>query len=254
MEKHLVSIITPSYNSTKTIGDTIRSVQAQTYGNWEMLIVDDCSKDHSRDFIRGFAEKDPRIRLVELAENGGAAVARNTALRMAKGKYAAFLDSDDLWHPEKLEKQIRFMEENDYAFTFTKYQLMNEDGEKLNQIVEIPDAIGYHGLLKNTIIGCLTAVVDLEKTGPIQMPNIRTRQDFALWLSILKKGITAYGIQETLAYYRLVPGSISSNKVKAAKQTWKVYREVEKLSLPYSAVCFGGYAWNAVKKTYLNKK
>ncbi|WP_338778681.1 glycosyltransferase family 2 protein [Metabacillus sp. FJAT-52054] len=252
MEKHLVSIITPSYNSTKTIGDTIRSVQAQTYGNWEMLIVDDCSKDHSREYIRGFAEKDPRIQLVELAENGGAAVARNTALRMAKGKYAAFLDSDDLWHPEKLEKQIRFMEENDYAFTFTKYQLMQEDGEILNKVIDIPDSIGYHGLLKNTIIGCLTAVVDLEKTGLIQMPNIRTRQDLALWLSILKQGYTAYGLQEVLGYYRLVPGSISSNKLKAAKQNWKVYREVEKLSLPYSIVCFTGYALTSVKK-YMRK-
>ncbi|MGD6816671.1 glycosyltransferase family 2 protein [Metabacillus sp. 113a] len=254
MEKPLVSVITPSYNSTKTIGDTIRSVQAQTYSHWEMLIVDDCSTDHSRDYIREFAGADSRIQLIELDENSGAAVARNTALRMVKGKYAAFLDSDDLWHPEKLDKQIRFMEENDYAFTYTKYELMKEDGGRLNQVVEIPDSIGYHGLLKNTIIGCLTAVVNLEKTGPIQMPNIRTRQDFALWLSILKKGITAHGLQETLASYRLVPGSISSNKVKAAKQTWKVYREVEKLSLPYSAVCFAGYAWNAVKKTYLNRK
>lgn len=253
MTKPLVSIITPSYNSTKYIGDTIASVQAQSYDNWEMIIVDDCSKDNSREYIKGFVEADPRIRLMELEVNSGAAVARNTAINSAKGKYVAFLDSDDLWHPEKLEKQIAFMEEKGYAFTYTKYQLMDENGVKLDRIIDIPDDITYRGLLKNTIIGCLTAVVNIEKTGHIEMPNIRTRQDFALWLSILKRGFKAHGLQEVLAYYRLVPGSISSNKVKAAKQTWKVYREVEKLNLLDSAYCFSGYAWNAVKKTYLKQ-
>lgn len=251
MDKPLVSIITPSYNSTKFIPATIESVLAQTYQNWEMLIVDDCSKDESRNVIRKYTEKDARIKLIELTENSGAAVARNTAIKAAKGKYVAFLDSDDLWVPTKLEKQIGFMEENDYAFTYSKYQLMDVDGQKLDRVIDIPNEIDYKGLLSNTIIGCLTVVVNIEKTGPIEMPNIRTRQDFALWLSILKRGIKAHGFQEVLAYYRLVPGSISSNKVKAAKQTWKVYRDVEKLSLIRSVLSFTGYAWNAVKKTYL---
>ncbi|UHA61419.1 glycosyltransferase [Metabacillus litoralis] len=251
MDKPLVSIITPSYNSTKFIPATIESVLAQTYQNWEMLIVDDCSKDESRKVIREYTEKDDRIKLIELTENSGAAVARNTAIKAAKGKYVAFLDSDDLWVPTKLEKQIEFMEINDYAFTYSKYQLMDVDGNKLDRVIDVPRNIDYNGLLSNTIIGCLTAVVNIEKTGPIEMPNIRTRQDFALWLSILKRGIKAHGLQEVLAYYRLVPGSISSNKVKAAKQTWKVYREVEKLGLLRSMFSFTGYALNAVKKTYL---
>lgn len=251
MDKPLVSIITPSYNSTKFIPATIESVLAQTYQNWEMLIVDDCSKDESRKVIREYTEKDSRIKLIELTENSGAAVARNTAIKAAKGKYVAFLDSDDLWVPTKLEKQIEFMEINDYAFTYSKYQLMDVDGNKLDRVIDVPRNIDYNGLLSNTIIGCLTAVVNIEKTGPIEMPNIRTRQDFALWLSILKRGIKAHGLQEVLAYYRLVPGSISSNKVKAAKQTWKVYRDVEKLGLLRSVFSFTGYAFNAVKKTYL---
>ncbi|WP_078431850.1 glycosyltransferase family 2 protein [Metabacillus halosaccharovorans] len=251
MDKPLVSIITPSYNSTKFIPATIDSVLSQTYEHWEMLIVDDCSKDESRNVIRKYADGDSRIKLIELTENSGAAIARNTAIKAARGKYVAFLDSDDLWVPTKLEKQIGFMEENEYAFTYSKYQLMDVDGQKLDRVIDIPDEIDYNGLLSNTIIGCLTAVVNIEKTGPIEMPNIRTRQDFALWLSILKRGIKAHGLQEVLAYYRLVPGSISSNKVKAAKQTWKVYRDVEKLSLIRSVFSFTGYAWNAVKKTYL---
>ncbi|UGB30594.1 glycosyltransferase family 2 protein [Metabacillus sp. B2-18] len=251
MDKPLVSIITPSYNSTKFIPATIESVLSQTYQNWEMLIVDDCSKDESRKVIREYTEKDDRIKLIELTENSGAAVARNTAIKAAKGKYVAFLDSDDLWVPTKLEKQIEFMEINDYTFTYSKYQLMDVDGNKLDRVIDVPRSIDYNGLLSNTIIGCLTAVVNIEKTGPIEMPNIRTRQDFALWLSILKRGIKAHGLQEVLAYYRLVPGSISSNKVKAAKQTWKVYREVEKLGLLRSMFSFTGYALNAVKKTYL---
>jgi teichuronic acid biosynthesis glycosyltransferase TuaG len=250
-DQPLVSVITPSYNSERFIEETIRSVQAQTYTNWEMIIVDDCSKDRTREIVKQYAEQDPRIRLIELTENSGAAVARNTALKAAKGKYAAFLDSDDIWLPQKLDKQISFMEERDIAFSFTQYRLMKVDGTLTDTVIEVPKEIDYKGLLKNTIIGNLTAVVNVEKTGQIQMPNIRTRQDFALWLSILKRGFKAYGIQEELAYYRLVPGSISSNKVKAAKQTWRVYREVEKLGLLYSSWCFLNYAWNAVKKTYL---
>ncbi|MEC2076093.1 glycosyltransferase family 2 protein [Metabacillus fastidiosus] len=251
IKQPLVSIITPSYNSTRFIPDTINSVMAQTYENWEMLIVDDCSKDESRQLIRSFIEQDERIKLIELTENSGAAVARNTAIKAAKGKYIAFLDSDDLWVPEKLEKQIAFMEENDYAFTYTEYELMDVDGNLLNRTINVPSQINYKGLLRNTIIGCLTVVVNREKTGPFEMPNIRTRQDFALWLSILKRGITAHGLQEVLAKYRLVPGSISSNKVKAAKQTWKVYRDIEKLNLTTSIISFLGYAFHAVKKTYL---
>lgn len=248
--KPLVSIITPSYNSSRFIEETVKSVQAQTYDNWEMIIVDDCSKDNSREIIRQLAAQDQRIKPIDLETNGGAAVARNTAINAAKGKYIAFLDSDDLWMPDKLEKQIRFMQDNDYEFSYTGYEVMDLEGKPTGNVMSVPPVVDYKKLLRNNIIGCLTAIVDIEKTGHFQMPNIRTRQDYALWLLILKRGFKAHGLQENLAGYRLVPGSISSNKVKAAKQNWKVYREVEKLSLPYASWCFINYAVSAVLKTY----
>ncbi len=244
----LVSIITPSFNSAHFIEETIQSVQAQTYQNWEMVIVDDCSSDRSREIIENYASWDGRIRLIALEKNSGAAISRNTAIKAANGHYLAFLDSDDLWVPEKLEKQIAFMEHRDIAFSYSQYQHMDLEGRLMNTVIEVPPQIDYKGLLKNTIIGCLTVVLNVEKTGPVEMPNIKTRQDLALWLSILKRGITAYGVNETLAMYRIVPGSISNNKIKVAKQNWKVYREIETLGLFQSAWSFANYAFNAVKK------
>jgi teichuronic acid biosynthesis glycosyltransferase TuaG len=245
----LVSVITPTYNAERHILETIRSVQSQTYLNWEMLIVDDCSRDNTITIITEQAEKDERIKLVRLSENSGAAVARNTALKKAKGKYVAFLDSDDLWFPEKLTTQVSYMQEKNIAFSYTSYQIINEDGLDANKVVKVPPSINYSGLLKNTIIGCLTVMLDTEKLGIVQMPNIRTRQDTALWLSILKKGIIAYGISEPLSKYRKVNGSISSNKLKMAKQNWKMYREIESLSIARSSWCFVNYAFNAFKKS-----
>lgn len=244
----LVSIITPSYNSKRFIEDTVKSVQNQTYTNWEMIIVDDCSNDGTREMLTRLADLDERIKVFFMNENSGAAIARNKALKEAKGKFIAFLDSDDMWHKTKLEKQLAFMRNKDIAFSFTEYELMDEEGVLLNKKVEIPDSIDYHGLLKNTIIGCLTVMINREKTGYFEMPNIRTRQDFALWLSILKKGFTAYGLKETLSKYRVVKGSISSNKINAAKKTWYVFREVEKLNLVYSSWCFLNYSFQAIKK------
>lgn len=248
MSSPLVSIITPSYNAEKFIEETIKSVQNQTLTDWEMIIVDDCSKDKTRDILHRIAELDSRLKVVLLEENGGAAVARNTALEQAKGRYIAFLDSDDLWKPKKLEKQIAVMQKNNYAFTFTAYELMNENGDLLNKTIMAPNKIDYKGLLKNTIIGCLTVILDKDQVGDVRMPNIRTRQDFALWLSVLRDGHTAYGLSEPLSVYRLVEGSISSNKLKTAKRNWYVYREIEKLSLPYASWCFLNYAFYALKK------
>lgn len=249
MSSPLVSIITPSYNAESFIGKTIKSVQNQTFENWEMIIVDDCSKDSTIDIVNKFSELDSRIKLVLLKENSGAAIARNTALKLAKGRYIAFLDSDDLWKSNKLEKQLNFMQKYNYAFTYSAYELMGENGELLNKVIDVPDKIDYKGLLKNTIIGCLTVVIDREKVAAFQMPNIRTRQDFALWLQILRENdITAYGIKEPLAIYRLVFGSISSNKFKTAKRNWFVYRKIEKLSLPYASWCFVNYAYYALIK------
>jgi teichuronic acid biosynthesis glycosyltransferase TuaG len=244
----LISVITPSYNAAKVIKNTMKSVQMQTYDNWEMIIVDDCSKDDTVAIIKAEQQLDNRIKLIELKENSGAAVARNTAINYANGSFIAFLDSDDQWTEEKLEKQLQFMLEKDVAFSFTAYRLMDENGEVLQKVVNAPKVVNYNFLLKNTIIGCLTVMLNIEKLGKVQMPKIRTRQDLALWLSILKKGNNAYGLNEPLAYYRKVKGSISSNKMKMAKQNWLVYRQIEKLGFLRAAWSFANYAWNSVKK------
>lgn len=244
----LVSIITPTYNSEKYIKETINSVLSQTYQNWEMIIVDDCSTDNTVRIIEEEMEKNSRIRFIQLQENQGAAVARNTAINYANGRYIAFLDSDDLWEMNKLEVQVSFMNMNNIPFSYTSYKIINENGEETGKVVNVPEKIDYNQLLKNTIIGCLTVMLDINKFGRVQMPNMRTRQDTALWLSILKQGYIAYGIQQPLAKYRKKSGSISSNKLKMAKQNWKLYREIENLSLVKSIWCFLNYAYNGIKK------
>ena len=243
-----VSIITPVYNSGRFIKNTIDSVLNQTYENWEMILVDDCSTDNSEEIIKEYMNLDSRIKYIKLTENSGAAVARNTAIEASTGRFIAFLDSDDIWFRNKLQKQLDFMINNNVGFSFTAYETIKEDGSNTGNIVNAPKSVDYNNLLKNTIIGCLTVVLDKEIIGDIKMPLLRTRQDFATWLSILKRGHKAYGLNEVLAQYRLVEGSISSNKLKAAKRNWYVYREVEKLSLAKSIYVFLGYSYNAVKK------
>ncbi|MFJ9498966.1 glycosyltransferase family 2 protein [Brevibacillus centrosporus] len=244
----LVSVITPTYNAAKFIKATIDSVKGQTYPHWEMILIDDASSDNTIAVIQDELN-DPRIRLIALEQNGGAAVARNTGISSANGKYLAFLDSDDLWLPQKLATQVAFMQERDIAFSFTQYRIIAENGTETGVAVPIPKQIDYQGLLKNTIIGCLTVMLDREKLGTVQMPNIRTRQDTAMWLQILKQGQIAYGISEELSLYRKVGGSISSNKWKAARHTWRLYRDIEKLGLVHAAWCFLHYGWNAWKKS-----
>lgn len=227
----LVSIITPLYNSEKFIEETIKSVLSQTYNNWEMLIVDDCSTDNGVEIVEKYQVKDKRIKLIRLSKNGGGAVARNKGIEEAKGDYIAFLDSDDLWHYQKLEKQIKFMKKNNYTFTFTKYQQMNEKGEKLDRYINVPKTLTYRQTLLKNPIGCLTVIYNSKELGKIYMPLIRKRQDYALWLKILKKGIIAHGLNENLSYYRLLENSISSNKISLIKYQWKLYRKIEKLSI-----------------------
>lgn len=241
-----VTVVTPAYNAERFIDQTIESVLDQTYPNWEMVIVDDSSTDRTVEIIKEYTEKDARIKLIELEENSGSAVARNTAMDHATGKYLAFLDSDDLWLPEKLEKQVAFMEKKDIAFSFTKYRQMLEDGTSTNATTDAPDTVGYDRLMKHCVIGCLTVMLDKEKIGSERMVNIRTRQDYAFWLTLTRKGFLAYGLPEVLANYRLVENSISSNKFKAAKQNWYVYRHIEKQSLWKSIWYFSNYAIRSV--------
>lgn len=247
-QKPLISVITPSYNAEEYIEKTIQSVLNQTFSDWEMIIVDDCSTDGTRDILKRYEEDNERIHAIFLKENQGAAVARNTALSKAKGRYVAFLDSDDAWKAEKLDKQLAFMRKHQHAFTFTAYELISQDGGPLHKTIHAPVSLTYDDVLKNTIIGCLTVMIDREQTGDIRMPHIRTRQDLATWLSVLKRGFKAYGLNEPLAEYRIVETSISSNKWKAAKKTWFVYREIERLHFIKATWCFVQYAKNAVKK------
>jgi teichuronic acid biosynthesis glycosyltransferase TuaG len=248
MRNNLVSIITPSYNSSRFIMECVNSVISQTFQNWEMIIVDDCSNDISKDIISDFSNIDNRIKTIFLKSNVGAAEARNIAIRKAKGSYIAFLDSDDLWDSHKLEKQLSFMKKNNIAFSYSTYQFISEDGKELSNIVIAPKKMTYHSYLKNTIIGCLTVIIDREKTGSFEMKNIRSSHDMALWLLIMKRGFSAYGLNENLAKYRVVSTSNTANKINAAKDVWYIYRKVEKLNILYSAFCFIGYIFNAIKK------
>jgi len=246
-DKNMVSIITPSYNSEKFISQTIESVLAQIYQNWEMIIVDDCSPDNSNQIIEKFIKTDRRIKLIKLENNSGPAVARNTAIKEAKGRYIAFLDADDLWLPNKLEKQINFMNKNNLSFTYSAYTLVDEEDNDLG--VFIPrEELSYEDILKTNDIGCLTAIYDTEKLGKVYMPNVLKRQDYGLWLRILKKIEKTKGILEPLAIYRVRKNSVSSNKLKAAKHQWKIYRKVEKLSIFKSSYYFLHYAYNGLFK------
>ena len=248
MIEGLVSIIMPSYNAARFIGESINSVLLQTYSNWELLIVDDCSKDNSVEVVRKFANIDKRVVLFSLEKNVGAAAARNVAIEHAQGQYIAFLDSDDVWDEYKLEKQLAFMKQYSYVFTFSNYYVMEENGKKTENIVKVPSLLNYHQYLRNTIIGCLTVIIDRQQTGDFKMPLIKSSHDMALWLLIMKRGFKAYGLKDVLAGYRLVSTSNTAKKWKAAKDVWKVYREIEGLSVLYAAYCFCGYAINAVLK------
>lgn len=248
MNEPLVSIITPVYNAERFLSETIKSVKEQTYKNWELLLVDDCSKDNSAKIIKEFNRTDDRIKYIKLEKNSGASISRNTGIKNAKGRFIAFVDSDDLWEPEKLEIQISYMLEKNLGFTFTSYRYMKENGVKTNKVAKAPFKINYNGLLKNTIIGCSTVVIDREIIGEFEMPLVKRGQDTATWLQILRNEKYAYGIQKDLVNYRLVGDSLSSNKIKALKRTWNTYRNVEKLNIFKSSYVFCFYVYNAIKK------
>lgn len=252
-----VSVVTPSYNSERYIARTIESVQAQTYTDWEMVIVDDCSTDSTRQIVQSYADKDPRIRLLTQKENAGAAMARTRSMRESTGRFVAYLDADDIWLPEKLEKQVKFMLDNDCGFSCTSYEVIDDAGNRLNKEVHMWPKIDYMGFLTNLLLQTVGIMVDTEKVDRelLVMPNIRRAQDAATWLQILKAGHECYGIYEVLAQYRRAKNSLSSNKLVAIKRTWNLFRNVEHLSLPMCCYCFVRYAVLAVwKRTYLRGK
>ncbi|SNQ44112.1 glycosyltransferase family 2 protein [Cellulophaga lytica] len=229
-----VSIITPVYNSERFIADCIKSVQSQTYSDWEHILVDDCSSDISASIIQEFAKYDTRIKYFKLKKNSGAGVSRNKAIELARGSYIAFLDSDDIWHKDKLSKQVEFMVKNKYNFSFSSYAVIDEEGIVLSKSKKVLNHVNYKKALFKNPIGCLTVIYNCDSLGKHYMPSIRKRQDYALWLKLLK--ITdAYGLNENLASYRIVSNSISSNKFDLLKYEWKIYREEEKLSFVKSS-------------------
>ena len=230
----LVSIITPCYNSEKFIAETIASVINQTYNNWELLITDDGSTDNSVEIINEFILKESRIKLFKI-KNSGAALARNNSIKESKGDFIAFIDSDDMWFPKKLELQVKFMETHCYNLTFTSYKKIDEEGKDLNLIVTCYNTLTYNQMLYSNKIGCLTAMYNSDKLGKIYMPILRKRQDYALWLKILKKEKKAYGLDIVLSKYRVRDNSISNNKIEMLKWNWQVFRKIEKLSFVKSS-------------------
>ena len=252
MQENLVSIITPCHNASKFVAETIESVLSQTYSEWEMLIVDDCSTDNSVEIVQSFSEQDSRIKLLKLEKNSGAAVARNCGIKEARGRYIAFIDSDDIWLDNKLQQEMDFMKDKNCAFVYTATQMIDADGEKKGKFTPVPEKTDYNHLLKRTVIATSTVLLDRKVTGNFFMPLRRSGQDYATWLMLLRNIDFAYGINQPLCLYRISPKSLSSNKLKSIKQVFDIQTKNEKISKPYAAFntfCFCLYAF---KKHFLN--
>ena len=247
---NLISIITPCCNAQKYLTQTIESVLAQTWQNWELLIVDDCSADGSAEIIKKYSEKDSRIKCFRTeSRSGSPAVPRNIGIENAGGRYIAFLDSDDQWLPEKLEKQIRVFQENaDAAIVFSYYEKISEEGVRSDRIVTSPELITYDRLLYSNVIGCLTGMYDTEKVGKIYMRQIG-HEDYAMWLEILKKSFVGVNTCDVQALRRVRSGSVSADKFKAARWQWNIYRNVECLGIFKAIRCFVAYAFKGFLKS-----
>lgn len=250
MKEELVSIIVPVYKAEKFLKDTIKTVEEQTYTNWELIFVNDCSPDNSVEIIEEAIKQNSKIKLIKLENNSGAAIARNKGIEEAKGKYIAFIDADDKWNKEKLEIQVDFMQKNDCSFSFTSYEFADENCVGNGRFVNVPEKINYKQALKNTTIWTSTVMFDVEKLGKdlIKMPNVKRGQDTATWWKVLKQIDYAYGIDKVLSYYRRTNESLSANKITALKRTWNLYRNVEHLNLFYSFYNFCWYVLNALRR------
>lgn len=246
-DNELVSVIMPCYNPTLHLVDSVKSVLMQTYSNLELLIIDDASAKPVQEMIIEFLT-DERVRFIQQSENQGVAVTRNIGLNQSRGRYVAFLDCDDLWHPDKLEQQLYTMNTYQVPFVYSAYEVIRNNSDNVINIIRVPQWIDYQKLMKNTIIGCLTVLIDRKETGYFEMPILSVGEDTATWLNILKKGHVAYGIQIPLAKYRVTNISLSSNKWRMMKGTWKMYRKTQNLNIIKCFFCFSCYAFNAIKK------
>jgi len=225
-----VSIITPVYNSEKFLDETATSVFNQTYNNWEWILIDDCSTDNSWDILNELSERDSRVKIYKNTKNLKSGKTRNLAIKKAEGNYIAFLDSDDLWHKDKLAIQISFMQENNYFFSHTSYGYIDEEGDKIKSTLHVSSEVSYKQLLKRTEISCLTAIYNADQIGKFYMSEHARKQDYALWLAILKSGVPSFGIDEELASYRQVKNSATSNKYKLILKHITFLKETQKFS------------------------
>ncbi len=247
----IVSVIIPVFNSARFLRKTIDSVLEQTYSPLEIVIIDDSSNDDSPKIIEEYQTRNANIISHRLEQNSGAAVARNKGLEIAGGRFIAFLDSDDIWLPEKTEKQLRFMRENRSAISYSSFQMIDENGRIIKNNVRVPEKTNYQILLKNTVIATSTVIVDRSITGPFKMPLLRSGQDYATWLMLMRRGICADGINKVLTSYRKVNNSLSSNKLKSVGQVWYIQTKIEKISPLHAVWNCSVYACNAFRKHYL---
>ena len=243
-----VTVVMPAFNSVLFISASINSVLSQTYQDWELIIVDDFSVDNSSEIVQSFMLLDPRIQFIPLVKNVGAAEARNIAIKAAKTRYIAFLDSDDVWLPYKLEKQLAFMEVNNYPFSYSSYDKIDEHGQVIEH-VGVPDKVSYTDLLKTNSIGCLTAIYDADYFGKVYMPTNTKREDFATWLQLLKRVEYAHGLNETLAQYRVYSNQSSAKKMNMAAENWRLYRQIEELNLLKASYYFLHYIVKGLLRT-----
>ncbi|WP_299153178.1 glycosyltransferase family 2 protein [uncultured Christiangramia sp.] len=249
----LISIVTPVHNCEAYISSTIKSVQEQTYTNWELFLIDDCSTDNSVSLIERIQANDARIHLIRNEKNSGPALTRNKGIEAASGEFITFLDGDDIWLPTFLETSLKTCLENKYEFVFSSYKRCDEELQPLLSDFIVPEKVDYYQLLKACPIPCLTAFIDTRRIGKVYMPVMNKRQDWGLWLAILKKVDYAYGIKEPLAVYRMRKDSVSRSKRKLIPYVWKIYRKVEGFGTVKSSYYFFHWAFNGFKKYYVNR-
>lgn len=247
-QNDLISVIIPVYNAEKYLDKTLQSIFAQTWGKFEVVLVDDCSKDSSADIIKKYQAEHPEIVYHLQEKNMGAAVARNTALELAQGRYVAFLDSDDIWKADKTEKQLALMNEKDASFSFTAIEMIDENGALKKGKRKVKEKVDYKFLLHNTMIPTSSVIIDRLKKGDFRMPLRRSGQDYATWLQLLRDGTVAYGINEALVQYRVSGQSLSSNKFKSIKQVWEIQTQDEKVNKFSAFFHVLAFAFNALKK------
>lgn len=247
-----VSVITPAFNAELYLEQTVKSVQAQTYTDWEMIIVDDCSADDTYALAKKFEIDDLRIKVLQNERNYGVAATRNKALDAATGEYIAFLDSDDLWLPHKLDKQVQFMDTGKYVLTYTNYKKFDSStGDLIQKVIRAPATMTAKKIYGDTSIGCLTVMINRDRSGPFHMPPLDHTEDNITWQEILARGHTAYRLDEVLSLYREGNQSLTNAKKSAAKQQWNTYRKYYNFSIPKSTFYFAQYAFHAVKKHFL---